>query len=293
MLTAPPPSRLTLRNGKQTVLRMRASSSTIATHLEVPGFAIDAKDKSAEELRLQCQRNGAEVTVCECTARLTRVNIGFRQPNADSGAMSHDSRLRVLTVDDHPLFRQGIAALVEDEPDIVVVAEAATGRQAIELFRQHRPDVTLMDLQMPDMTGLEAIIAVRAEFPDARIIVLTTYGGDVQVTRALQAGACGYLLKSTLSAELLATIRAVHRGRRALSPEISLELAEHTMQDALSAVEVRVLRLIAEGNSNKEIAAQLSLTEDGVKGQVRSILAKLGANDRAHAAVIGLKRGII
>ena len=207
--------------------------------------------------------------------------------------MSHDSRVRVLAVDDHPLFRQGIAALIEDEPDMVLAAEAASGRQAIELFRQHRPDVTLMDLQMPDMTGLEAITAIRAEFPDARIIVLTTFAGDVQVTRALQAGACGYLLKSTLSLELLATIRAVHRGRRALSPEISIELAEHALQDALSPLEVRVLRLIAEGNSNKEIGAQLSLTEDAVKGQVRSILAKLGANDRAHAAVIGLKRGII
>ena len=207
--------------------------------------------------------------------------------------MSPDSPVRVLAVDDHQLFRQGIAALIEEIPDMVLAAEATNGRQAIELFRQHRPDVTLMDLQMPDMTGLEAITAIRAEFPDARIIVLTTFAGDVQVTRALQAGACGYLLKSTLSLELLATIRAVHRGRRALSPEISIELAEHAVQDALSHVEVRVLRLIAEGNSNKEIAAQLSLTEDGVKGQVRSILAKLGANDRAHAAVIGLKRGII
>jgi DNA-binding NarL/FixJ family response regulator len=207
--------------------------------------------------------------------------------------MSYDSRVRVLTVDDHPLFREGIAALIEDEPDMVLAAEAANGRQAIELFRQHRPDVTLMDLQMPDMTGLEAITAIRAESPDARIIVLTTFAGDVQVTRALQAGACGYLLKSTLSSELLATIRAVHRGRKALSPEISLELGEHAMQDALSPLEVRVLQLIAEGNSNKEIAAQLSLTEDGVKSQVRSILAKLGANDRAHAAVIGLKRGVI
>jgi DNA-binding NarL/FixJ family response regulator len=207
--------------------------------------------------------------------------------------MSHDSRVRVLTVDDHPLFREGIAALIEEVPDMVVAAEAANGRQAIELFRQHRPDVTLMDLQMPDMTGLEAITAIRAEFPDARIIVLTTFAGDVQVTRALQAGACGYLLKSTLSLELLATIRAVHRGRRALSPEISLELAERALQDALSPLEARVLQLIAEGNSNKEIGAALSLTEDAVKGQVRSILAKLGANDRAHAAVIGLKRGII
>jgi DNA-binding NarL/FixJ family response regulator len=207
--------------------------------------------------------------------------------------MSPDSPVRVLAVDDHQLFRQGIAALIEDVPDLVLTAEAANGRQAIELFRQHRPDVTLMDLQMPDMTGLEAINAIRTEFPDARIIVLTTYAGDVQVMRALQAGACGYLLKSTLSSELLATIRAVHRGRKAMSPEISIELAEHAVQDALSPVEVRVLQLIAEGNSNKEIGAQLSLTEDGVKGQVRSILAKLGANDRAHAAVIGLKRGII
>ena len=207
--------------------------------------------------------------------------------------MSPDSPVRVLAVDDHQLFRQGIAALIEEVPDMVLAAEATNGRQAIELFRQHRPDVTLMDLQMPDMTGLEAITAIRAEFPDARIIVLTTFAGDVQVTRALQAGACGYLLKSTLRLELLATIRAVHRGRRALSPEISLELGEHAMQDALSAVEVRVLRLIAEGNSNKEVGEQLSLTEDAVKGQVRSILAKLGANDRAHAAVIGLKRGII
>ena len=207
--------------------------------------------------------------------------------------MCPDSAVRVLAVDDHQLFRQGIAALIEEVPDMVLAAEATNGRQAIELFRQHRPDVTLMDLQMPEMTGLEAITAIRAEFPDARIIVLTTFAGDVQVTRALQAGACGYLLKSTLSLELLATIRAVHRGRRALSPEISLELGEHAMQDALSPLEVRVLQLIAEGNSNKEIAAQLSLTEDGVKGQVRSILAKLGANDRAHAAVIGLKRGVI
>jgi DNA-binding NarL/FixJ family response regulator len=150
-----------------------------------------------------------------------------------------------------------------------------------------------MDLQMPEMTGLEAITAIRAEFPDARIIVLTTYSGDVQVVRALQAGACGYLLKSTLSVELIASIRAVHRGRKALSPEVSFELLEHGAQDALSPVEVRVLQLIAEGNSNKKIGALLSLTEDAVKGHVRSILPKLGANDRAHAAVIGLKRGII
>jgi len=208
--------------------------------------------------------------------------------------MSHDSRaIRVLVVDDHPLFRQGITALIEDEPDMVLVAEATNGRQGVELFRQHRPDVTLMDLQMPDMTGLDAITAIRAEFPEAHIIVLTTYVGDVQAVRALQAGASGYLLKTTLSVELLSTIRAVHRGRKALSPEISFELAEHVAQEALSPLEVRVLRLIAEGNSNKEIGAQLSFTEDAVKCHVRSILAKLGANDRAQAAVLGLKRGII
>ena len=208
--------------------------------------------------------------------------------------MSRDSRaIRVLVVDDHPVLRQGIAALIEDKPDVILVAEATNGRQGVELFRQHRPDVTLMDLQMPDMTGLDAITAIRAEFPEAHIIVLTTYAGDVQAVTALQAGASGYVLKTTLSAELLSTIRAVHSGRKALSPEISLELAEHAAQDALSPLEVRVLRLIAEGNSNKEIGAQLSFTEDAVKGHVRSILAKLGANDRAQAAVLGLKRGII
>jgi len=208
--------------------------------------------------------------------------------------MSRDSRaIRVLVVDDHPVLRQGIAALIEDKPDVILVAEATNGRQGVELFRQHRPDVTLMDLQMPDMTGLDAITAIRAEFPEAHIIVLTTYVGDVQAVRALQAGASGYLLKTTLSVELLSTIRAVHRGRKALSPEISFELAEHVAQEALSPLEVRVLRLIAEGNSNKEIGAQLSFTEDAVKGHVRSILAKLGANDRAQAAVLGLKRGII
>jgi DNA-binding NarL/FixJ family response regulator len=201
--------------------------------------------------------------------------------------------IRIVVVDDHPLVRAGIAALLGDEPDMVLLGEAANGREAVEQFRAHRPDVMLMDLQMPQMTGLEAMAAIRADFPEARIIVLTTYTGDVQVVRALQAGASGYLLKSTLRKELLAAIRAVHRGRKALSPELSFELAEHAVQDALSPAEVRVLWLIAQGNSNKEIAARLSVTEDGIKGQVRSILAKLGAHDRAHAAVIALKRGII
>jgi DNA-binding NarL/FixJ family response regulator len=201
--------------------------------------------------------------------------------------------IRIVVVDDHALVRAGIVALLGDEPDMVLLGEAANGREAVEQFRAHRPDVMLMDLQMPQMTGLEAMAAIRAEFPEARIIVLTTYTGDVQVVRALQAGASGYLLKSTLRKELLAAIRAVHRGRKALSPELSFELAEHAVQDALSPAEVRVLRLVAQGNSNKEIAAQLSVTEDSIKGQVRSILSKLGAHDRAHAAVIALKRGII
>jgi DNA-binding NarL/FixJ family response regulator len=208
--------------------------------------------------------------------------------------MNLDARtIRIVVADDHPLARAGIAALVADEADMVVVGEAANGHEAVEQFRAHRPDVTLMDLQMPQMTGLEAMEAIRAEFPEARIIVLTTYTGDVQVARALQAGASGYLLKSTLGKELLAAIRDVHRGRRILSPELAFDLAEHGIQDVLSPVEVRVLRMIAKGNSNKEIAERLSVTEDAIKGQVRSLLAKLGAHDRTHAAMIALKRGII
>ena len=208
--------------------------------------------------------------------------------------MSDDAKkIRILAVDDHPLLRQGIAALIADESDMTLVAEAANGREAIQQFRAHRPDVTLMDLQMPEMNGLDAMIAIRGEFPDARIIMLTTYAGDVQALRALKAGARAYLLKNSLHKELLGTIRAVHAGRKTLSPEVSFELAEHAAEDALSPVEVRVLRLIAEGMTNKEIAAQFSVTEDAVKGQVRNILSKLGANDRTHAAMIGLKRGII
>lgn len=208
--------------------------------------------------------------------------------------MNDDAKqIRILTVDDHPLLRQGIAALIADESDMAVVAEAADGREAIQQFRAHRPDITLMDLQMPEMNGLDAAGAILGEFPDARIIVLTTYSGDVQAMRALQAGARAYLLKNSLYKELLGAIRAVHAGRKALSQEVSFELAEHAAEESLSPVEVRVLRLIAEGNTNKEIAAQLSVTEDAVKGQVRNILSKLGANDRTHAAMIGLKRGII
>jgi DNA-binding NarL/FixJ family response regulator len=201
--------------------------------------------------------------------------------------------IRILTVDDHPVVRQGIAGLVAVHSDMSVVAEASNGREAIQQFRAYNPDVTLMDLQMPEMGGLDAMIAIRGEFPEARIIVLTTYTGDAQILRALKAGARAYLLKNSLHKELLETIRAVHAGKKALSAEASYQLAEHATDEALTPAEVRVLRLIGEGNANKEIAAQLSISEETVKGQVRNILSKLGANDRTHAAMIGLKRGII
>jgi DNA-binding NarL/FixJ family response regulator len=201
--------------------------------------------------------------------------------------------IRILAVDDHPVFRGGIVALVGHQPDMSIVGEASNGQEAIQQFRALRPDVTLMDLQMPEMNGLDAMIAILGEFPEARIIVLTTYTGDVQVLRALKAGARAYLLKNLLYKELVETIRAVHAGKKTLSPEISYQVAEHATDDALNAGEIDVLRLIAGGNANKEIAAQLSVPEETVKGRVRSILAKLGAKDRTHAAMIGLKRGII
>jgi two-component system, NarL family, response regulator len=202
-------------------------------------------------------------------------------------------QIRILSVDDHPILRQGIAGLVGGQTDMSLVAEASNGREAIQQFRAHHPDVTLMDLQMPEMNGLDAMIAIRGEFPEARIIVLTTYVGDVQVLRALKAGARGYLLKNSLHKELLETIRAVHAGKKSLSAEASYQLAEHATDDALSPAEIRVLRLVADGSANKEIASQLSVSEETVKGQVRNILLKLGANDRTHAAMIGLRRGII
>ena len=201
--------------------------------------------------------------------------------------------IRILAVDDHAVLREGIAALLAGQSDMSLVGQASNGREAIQQFRTHRPDVTLMDLQMPEMNGLDAIIAIRGEFPEARIIILTTYTGDVQILRALKAGARAYLLKNLLHKELLETIRAVHAGKRTVSPEVSFQLAEHATDDALTPAEVRVLRLIAEGNANKEIASQLSVSEETVKGQVRNILSKLGANDRTHAAMIGVKRGII
>jgi DNA-binding NarL/FixJ family response regulator len=207
--------------------------------------------------------------------------------------MSEPKLIRVLSVDDHPLLREGIAALVASQPDMELVAEAANGREAVEQFRKHRPDVTLMDLQMPEMNGIDAMGAIRAEFPEAHIVVLTTYSGDVQVMRALKAGARAYLLKGLLRKELLETIRAMHAGQKRVPIEVASEIAEHAADDALTSREIDVLRLISGGNANKEIAAQLSITEETVKGHVKNILAKLGANDRTHAVTIGLKRGII
>ena len=203
------------------------------------------------------------------------------------------SPIRILAVDDHPVVRQGIAGLLKIQPDMTLVGEACDGREAIQLFRLHHPDVTLMDLQMPGMNGIDALIAIRNEFPEAKIIVLTTYVGDVQIIRAIKAGAQAYLLKNALHKELLETIRGVHAGKKALSPEVSYEIATHATDDALTPAEISVLRLIAAGNANKQIADQLSITEETVKSRVKSILSKLGANDRTHAAIIGLKRGII
>jgi DNA-binding NarL/FixJ family response regulator len=208
--------------------------------------------------------------------------------------MSRDpSPIRILTVDDHALLREGIAALVNAESDMKLVAEACDGREAIEKFRSNRPDVTLMDLQMPALNGIEAIIGIRTEFPNARIIVLTTYTGDVQVLRALKAGARAYVLKGEVHRDLLETIRAVHAGQKRIPPEVAAQLADHAAEDDLTSRELDVLRLIATGNANKEIACQLSIAEETVKSHVTNILAKLGANDRTHAVTIGLKRGII
>lgn len=207
--------------------------------------------------------------------------------------MNTGPAIRVLAVDDHPIVRRGIALLLSTEPDLQLVAEAANGHEAIQQFRAHRPDVTLMDLQMREMSGLDAISAIRGEFPGARIIVLTTYAGDVQAQRAMQAGARAYMLKDSVERALLETIRAVHGGKRFVSPEVSYQLAEHVTDDMLTGTEVRVLQLIAQGKSNKEIARMMSAAETTVKWQVRTILSKLGVQDRTQAAMIGLRRGII
>jgi DNA-binding NarL/FixJ family response regulator len=202
-------------------------------------------------------------------------------------------KIRVLTVDDHPLLREGIAAVLNGEQDFELVAEASGGQEAIELFRLHRPDVTLMDLQMPGMNGIEAMLAIRREFSHARFIVLTTYQGDVQALRALKAGAAGYLLKNMMRKELLETIRTVHAGRRRIPAEIAAELADHVTDDALSDREVEVLRRVAMGNSNKIIASYLDVSEATIKGHMKSILSKLNASDRTHAVTIAMKRGFL
>ena len=213
--------------------------------------------------------------------------------NEDRVMSDDKAKIRVLVVDDHPLVREGIIRQIELEEDMTFAGEASNGREAIQQFREHRPDVTLMDLQMPEMGGLDALIAIRNEFPEARILVLTTYKGDVQIMRALKNGARGYLLKNSLNDELMDAIRAVYAGRKAISAEASVEIAEHATDDPLTPAELRVLGLIAEGNSNKEIAARLSVSEETVKGQVKNILSKLGAHDRPHAAMIGVARGMV
>jgi DNA-binding NarL/FixJ family response regulator len=201
--------------------------------------------------------------------------------------------IRILTVDDHPLIREGIAAVLQGETDLELVAEASTGREALEKFRAHRPDVTLMDLQMPGMNGIETIAAIREDFPDARIVVLTTYSGDAQALRAFKAGASGYLLKNMLRKELLETVRSVHAGKKRVPPEIAMDLAEHHNDDVLTERELTVLREIADGGANKIVADRLHISEETVKAHVRNILSKLGAKDRTHAVTIAVKRGII
>jgi DNA-binding NarL/FixJ family response regulator len=207
--------------------------------------------------------------------------------------MSEIRTIRVLTVDDHPLLRAGISGAINAQPDMSVVAEAADGEEAIASFRIHRPDVTLMDIRMPKTNGIDAISAIRKEFPNARVVVLTTYGGDIQALRAFKAGAVGYLLKSMLRTELIDTIRLAHAGMRRIPPEIALELAEHAGDETLTTREIEVLRDVAKGSSNKVIAARLAISEHTVKGHLKNILSKLDASDRTHAVMIALKRGFL
>jgi DNA-binding NarL/FixJ family response regulator len=205
----------------------------------------------------------------------------------------HSHPIRVLVVDDHPLLRQGIAALIAAESDVTLAGACSSGPEAIRQFPQLRPDVTLMDLQMPEMSGLDAMIAIRREWPDARVVILTTYTGDAQIVRAMKAGAAGYLAKDSVPEELINTIRSVHAGRKTVSPQVAVKLAAHASDDPLTPAEIDVLHLIAAGNTNKLIGDRLHITEDTVKARVKNILSKLDANDRTHAVTIALKRGII
>jgi len=207
--------------------------------------------------------------------------------------MSDSAPIRIFSIDDHPLMREGVAAIIRNEPDMLLVAEASNGREAIQGFREHRPDITLMDLRLPDINGIDAMVAIRTEFPDARIIMLTTFEGDVEIRRALQAGAVGYMLKTTPRRQLVEMIRKVHAGKKHIPPEIAAHLAEHMGEESLSKREVDVLQKIAGGNRNSDIAALLFITEETVKGHVKHIMEKLGASDRTEAVAIGIRRGII
>ena len=207
--------------------------------------------------------------------------------------MSELNPIRVFSVDDHPLLREGIAAMINNQPDMLLVAQAATGGEAVQKFREHSPDVTLMDLRLPDMSGIDALIAIRTEFAEARVIMLTTFEGDVEIQRALQAGARGYLLKSMPPNELLDAIRQVYAGKKRVPAEVAAQLAEHLSDEALTDREIDVLRLLAGGNRNKDIADRLYISEETVKVHVKHIMEKLGASDRTQAVAIAVRRGII
>ena len=207
--------------------------------------------------------------------------------------MNEQRRIRVFSVDDHPLLREGIAAIINNQPDMQVIGQAANGKDAVQEFKKHQPDVTLMDLRLPDMSGIDAMIAIRAEFPEARIILLTTFEGDVEIKRALEAGARGYLLKSMPPKELVEVIRQVHAGKKRIPPQLAAQLAEHMSDEALTTREIEVLRQIAGGNRNRDIAEQLFISEETVKVHIKHIMEKLGASDRTQAVAIGIRRGII